>query len=651
MSKTKPAALIDTTVQLRDDMLDMQGEPHPNAGQQVRIIEARARNKFSAEAEGGVVIVIDKDDFTPDPPAAPVSAEFAEQLQVISLYTDPAQNVAQMINLELIDDSPTQPRTHYPQDYLDGLAASMRAVGMISPMLVRPKAGGRFENVFGHCRKRGAGLAGLTHGPCFVRELSDAEAAQLQAVENLQRKDLDAFDEAQSFAAYIKAHGCTKDEFCRRTGLSRTQVYNRLKLATLHDEGVKALRAGKIKQEVATLLARVPSEKHQAHGLKLILDNTHGSMRGDLPTDELMTVRRARDLLREKFTLGLKGVIWSQDDATLVPSAGACTVCPKRSGSDPVLYEDLLGDKQTYRPHGENVCTDPACFDSKKTAQLKANQAALEAKGKTVIAGNKARQVISAQGEIKGGYIALSAVKDAIKKAAGKGSAAPAVATLTLQDPRTGKTHDVVKIDDAKAAGVKIAEPKPARSGYAAYGSPAWHAQQAQEEAERKVTREKAERATESNMAVFRAVHAALAQAPRTAAELLTVAQHMIRQLDGNEDDTMAELYGVKKIEDLDKQLATMTPDQLGIFIVECTLIEDVRVWGPKYKPQALIEAAGRYGVDVDAVRKQHADEKKAAAAAAAAGIHKPAKGKGKGKAAQVDAELQEDEETAGAAA
>lgn len=631
MSKAKPnTPAIGSTVQLRDDMLDLQGEPHPNAGQQVRIIEARARNKFSAEAEGGVVIVIDKDDFTPDAPAGPVSAEFAEQLQTINLYTDPTKNITQLIDLDLIDDSPSQPRTHYPEDYIKGLAESMKAVGMISAMLLRPKAGGRFENVFGHCRKRAARLAGMKQGPAIVRELTDAEAAQLQAVENLQRKDLDAFDEAQSFAAYIKAHGCTKDEFCRRTGLSRTQVYNRLKLATLHDEGVKALRAGKIKQEVATLLARVPGEKHQAHGLKLILEGTYGS--GE--PDELMTVRKARGLLREKFTLGLKGVIWALDDASLVESAGACTVCPKRSGCDPVLYKDLLGDFTTYgNPKGENVCTDPACFDAKKTAQLKANQAALEAKGKTVIAGNKARQAISAQGEIKGGYIALSAVKEEIKKAASKGNR-PAVTTMTLQDPRTGKTVDVVKIDEAKAAGVKIATPKPARNAYASYGSPEWKAQEAEKEAERKIIREKADRASESNMAVLRAVHAALAKAPRTDDELLIVAQHLIRQLDTDEDQAMAELYGVKKIEDLDAMLPAMTVDQLGLFIVECAIVDDVIVYDAKFKPDALLAAAARHGVDVDAVRKQHADEKKAAAAAAAAGIHKPVKGK---KAAQAE--------------
>lgn len=675
-AKTTAADLIDTTVQLRADMLDLQGDPHANAGQQVRIIEARARNKFTAETPAGAVIVIDKDDFTPDAPkaaaeggtgnpiayrhpsgdtwsgrgkqpawvkaalengrhlsdfavekndttspAAPVSAEFAEQLQVISLYTDPTQNVAQLIDLDLIDDSPTQPRTHYPEDYLDGLAASMRAVGMISPMLVRPKAGGRFENVFGHCRKRGAIRGGLTQGPCFVRELTDAEAAQLQAVENLQRKDLDAFDEAQSFAAYIKAHGCTKDEFCRRTGLSRTQVYNRLKLSTLHDDGVKALRTGKIKQEVATLLARVPGEKHQAHALKLILEGTgyvHGAGKFNVeadPSDELMTVRKARGLLREKFTLGLKGVIWALDDATLVESAGACTVCPKRSGCDPVLYTDLLGDATTYgNPKGENVCTDPACFDSKKTAQLKANQAALEAKGKTVIAGNKARQAISAQGEIKGGYIAMSEVRAAIKKG-GKG--VPLTFNMTptvLQDPRNGKTVDVVKIDDVKAAGIKVEAPKP--TGHASYGSDAWKAQEAQREAEREKQRIKAARDTESNIAVFQAVRAAAMLVPRNVFDLQEVARMAVGSVDHWQQGVIRFVYDVDNMSELGKKMLDFDADQLAQLIVDCALARNVVTHGGNEKPEAMLLAAKHYGVDVEAVRKQHADDKKAQAAA-----------------------------------
>lgn len=687
MSKTKtPAAsLIGTTVQLRDDMLDLQGDPHANAGQEVRIIEARARNKFSAEAEGGVLIVIDRDDFTPDAPkaaaagaagnpiayrhpsgdtwsgkgkqpawvraalengrhlsdfavekvseltapAGPVSAEFAEQLQTINLYTDPTKNVTQLIDLDLIDDSPSQPRTHYPEDYIAGLAASMRAVGMISAMLVRPKGDGRYENVFGHCRKRGARLAGMTQAPVIVRELTDAQSAQLQAVENLQREDLDAIDEAMSFAAYIKAHGCSKDQFCALTGISRTQVYNRLKLATLMPAGQKAMRDGLIKAEVATMIARVPGEKQQAYALKIILDNS--TKHPDEP-DEVMTVARARAYLREKFTLDLDKALWKIDDATLLADqngktldgdyAVACTVCPKRSGFDQILYVDLLGDQQKWSrtPGGENVCTDPECFDKKKTAHLKREQAALEAKGEIVIAGNKARQTISAEGTVKNGYVALKDVKAEItrinKQAKASGGEAQPVEIITVQNPRDGKTIKVVKVAAIQEAGGKVEEPNAGRHDSRAA------------EAEREAKKLKAEADTAFYMALFTQVRAAAAKAARTTLDLQLIATRLYEHIDWDEKEIIAAAHGYSRdrigIQKLEKSIGSMPADQLATLLLDCVLTEDLEqhsYYGSN-KPDALLAAAKQYGVDVKAARKEHDKSAKAQVSAPAATRH-----------------------------
>lgn len=564
-------------------------------------------------------------------PDMPPSTEFAEQLQTIDLYTDPALNVAQMIDLDLIDDSPSQPRSFYPEAFITGLSESMKAVGMLSPMLVRPKADGRFENVFGHCRKRGARLAGMQQGPCFVRELTDAESAQLQAVENLQREKLDVFDEAQSFAAYIKAHNCTKDDFCRRTGLSRTQVYNRLKLSTLHADGVKALRSGLIKSEVATLIARVPNDKHQAHALKLILDMS--PRESGRPEDELMTVRKARDMIREKFTLGLKGVIWALDDVTLVESAGACTVCPKRSGVDPILYTDLFGKPHHYSnmPSGENVCTDPACFDAKKTAQLKRNQAELEAKGKTVISGGKARQTIGANGEIKNGYVAAKDMKAEIKKALASGKPAPVI--VTVQNPRDGNTVEVVKIDDLKAAGVKVAEPK--KSGHAAYGSAEWKAQEAREEEKRAKDNAKAKLVTECNMEVLKAVRDAASKVGRSEFDLRQIARCVLTRVNHWHQDALLSLYKPNSLDALCSAAERMNADELALLCLACTMVDGVQVQAHNMgtKPAALLAAATHYGVDAAAVSAAHAASK--------ADKAKPAKGKAKNaKPAEDDSDV-----------
>ena len=514
------------------------------------------------------------------------------------------------------------------------MTEAVRAVGILQAVVVRPLGDGSYELVFGHRRLRAALAAKLAFIPAIVRELTDAESAQVQAVENLQREDLDAIDEAMGFAAYISTHGCTKDDFSRRTGLSRTQVYNRLKLATLHDAGRQALREGKIQSEVATLLARVPSEKHQAHGLKLILDSS--PREGGGPADELMTVRKARSILREKFTLGLKDALWKLDDATLVESAGACTVCPKRSGVDPTLYVDLLGKEHSYSrtPNGENVCTDPACFDIKKTAQLKANQAVLEAKGKTVIAGGKARQVIGAYGDIKGGYIPLKDVKDAIKKAASNGQPAPIV--MTVQNPRDGKTVEVVKLEDVKAAGVKVVEPKKSTSSHTSYGSPEWKVQQAQEQAEREKAQVKAKADTDFNMALLAKVREASAKVPRCTLDLQLIAQLAISGVQHSDRGVIETLYGADNIHDLRQQLGSWPAQELSQFLLDCAMAHNVVAngYGRSAVATPLLTAAKHYGVDAAAMRKEHANVKKAEAAAGAKPpVTKAAKGKGKIKA------------------
>jgi len=626
MAKKLPTGLIGQTVKLLPSLCDIQGEPHPYAGQEVTILDRSGRTSYSASTADDSIIVVKPEDWGPSnavtqamlaTPTSAVSTEVAQQLQTINLYTDPALNVVQQLLLGTVKESPFNPRTNYPEDAMAEMAESAKAVGITQPVLVRPLGDGSYELVFGHRRYRAAKMAALSFLPAIVRELTDAQSAQLQAVENSQRKDLDPIDEGLGYSAYIAAHNISKDELCLQIGKSRTHVYNRLKLATLRPDGQKALRAGRIRAEVATLIARVPGEKHQAHALKLVLDNT--TQDEDAPEEALMTVRKARDMLREKFTLGLKDAIWAHDDAGLVASAGACTVCPKRSGVDPVLYTDLFGKPHTWSstPSGENVCTDPACFDTKKTAQLKRDQAALEAKGEVVIAGNKARQTIGADGTVKNGYVALKDVKAEItrinKQAKTSGGEAQPVEIITVQNPRDGKTIKVVKVAAIQEAGGKIEEPKPGRHDSRAA------------EAEREAKKAKAEADTAFYMALFTQVRAAAAKASRTTLDLQLIASRLFECLDWDEKEIIANAQGFGTdhgaIQKLEKSIGSMSAEQLAILLLDCVLTEDLEQTGywNDNKPEALLAAAKQYGVDVKASRKAHDNAIKKQAKAPAA--------------------------------
>lgn len=551
---------------------------------------------------------------TDEPDTSVAGDEERIQLGDLRLYTDPAQNQAQLIAIEQLLESPFNSRTVYNQEALDGLADSIRAAGVIEPILVRPvdlagaaiQKGGEdlpaYEIIFGHRRFRACKIAGETHLPAFVRELTTGQAMQLQAIENVQRENLGPMEEAHAYQQYLQAHGITKDQLAQELGLSRSHVYARLKLLAACDAVQQALRAGKIDTEVALYIARLHTQKIQEKALAALASQHH-----DIEDGGRKSVRRIREFLREKFALDLKEAIFDTKDATLLAGADACTTCPKRTGNAPE-YQDLANTREGgYWAHdrlrGEpNLCTDPECWEAKKKQHLVNEAAKLEAKGKTVIAGNKARQLVSAVGEVKGGYVPLKDVKAQLAKAAkGKKAEAPQVQTVLIQDPRGGKTIEAVKVDDLKAAGVKVKEPAPAR------GRTDWEEQRRRDEEQRRKNEVKAAEATRLNRAVLGAVRLAAAGGPLSTLALQLVVATALRGVDWKERPIIAELHGCKRFEDLQKQVGQLPAERLATLLLDCALVEDVVAEGYNLKkqPEALTAAAKHYGVDIDAIRKE----------------------------------------------
>ncbi|ABM37583.1 ParB/RepB/Spo0J family partition protein [Polaromonas naphthalenivorans] len=588
--------LIGKEVALNFNLCDISGEPHPAAGKRATVIARNSKTAYQVGAEDGAVYVVQESDWTPYPNKLhPDTMDLTDHRKTINLYTDAKLNKVEQLLLGTIHESPFNPRTNYPAEEMEELAESAREVGIMQPVLVRPRGDGGYELVFGHRRHRAALTAKLEFIPAIVRDLTDAQSAQLQAVENVQRRDLDPMDEALGYAAFIAAHGITKDELARQIGKSRTHVYNRLKLATLHAPGQAALRAGKIRAEVATRVARVVGEKNQAKALALMLEPGYGG--------ELKSLRAARSELSEKFTLDLKAALWALDDAGLVASAGACTVCPKRSGVDPIVYADLL-DKPDYysnSPKGQNVCTDPDCFAGKKTAQLKRNQEALEAKGKIMVTGNAARKAVDAQGNVKGDYIPVSEMREALKSA-NKGTAGPAVTTLTIQNPRDGKTIEVVKRKEAEAAGVKTPPAKPAN------GRTDWNAYERDRKEEEKAREAKAAEQTRINVAALHKVRETAARVGTGLFELRMIAQVTIAGVAYVDKGVLLALYDAEDTDDLKDKAGRMSKEELTTLLLDCALVDNVRMlgYGKPEAPEPMLAAAMQYGVDVEAVRQAY---------------------------------------------
>jgi ParB family chromosome partitioning protein len=141
--------------------------------------------------------------------------------------------LGRLIPVEDLDPNPDQPRQEMGD--LSELTASIREKGILEPILVRPSAG-RFQIVAGERRYRAAMEAGLDEVPCVIRETSDAEMMELALVENLQRKDLSAFEEADGLKMLAQNHGHTHEMMAERLGKSRSSITEALAIAAMPEE-------------------------------------------------------------------------------------------------------------------------------------------------------------------------------------------------------------------------------------------------------------------------------------------------------------------------------------------------------------------------------------------------------------------------------
>ena len=142
------------------------------------------------------------------------------------------------IPLELIRPNPNQPRRHFDEPALLALADSIRARGVLQPVVVRPLPGGRYELVAGERRFRAAGIAELDTVPAIVRETDDAERLELALIENMARADLNPVEEARACATLVDDLGISKEEVARRVGRSRVAVSNLIRMLDLPDEAL-----------------------------------------------------------------------------------------------------------------------------------------------------------------------------------------------------------------------------------------------------------------------------------------------------------------------------------------------------------------------------------------------------------------------------
>ena len=176
-----------------------------------------------------------------------------------------AKRTIQDVNLAQINAGRFQPREIFNEESLQELTDSIKKHGVISPILVRELGLNKYEVIAGERRMRASLQAGLETIPCLVEQKEDQDALESALIENLQREDLNAVEEARGYDRLKREFGLTQDEVATSTGKARSSIANSIRILTLPQNVLDMLSAGKIEKGHAKLLASMePSEAEKA---------------------------------------------------------------------------------------------------------------------------------------------------------------------------------------------------------------------------------------------------------------------------------------------------------------------------------------------------------------------------------------------------
>lgn len=298
------------------------------------------------------------------------------------------------IPLEQLVECPLNPRKHFDEQKLQELAESIRQVGVLQALVVRPDTGGSgdpehqlFEVVCGARRLRAARMADQRMVPVEIRGLTDDQVLDVMCVENLQREDLDPLEEADAVA--LLRGRLEVAELAARIGRSETWVYQRLRLHEVEPAIRELVEEGRIGVAGALRIAQVDASIRTS----IIEWMQDPRIMGAFPlhTIEEQIIRNTPKLERAP---------WDLDDAGLVSGVGACTECPLRSSRQLGIFDEAS--------HNEDRCLNKPCWDGKMEAHHERRRAEVVAAGGRVIGKEKASEVVHQYGYLKDDWLDLN---------------------------------------------------------------------------------------------------------------------------------------------------------------------------------------------------------------------------------------------------
>lgn len=199
-----------------------------------------------------------------------------------------AERQLRRIKTSQISRNPYQPRKHFETEAITQLAESIRQYGVLNPLTVRRTAEG-YELIAGERRLRAARAAGLNEVPCIVMSATEEDSSAIALVENLQRRDLDFFEEAAGYRQLIDRYGLTQEEAARKVGKTQSAVANKLRLLRLSNDNMQMIREGGLTERHARAILRLPEEADRLKATAHIIEHQFNVSRTEQYIERLLT--------------------------------------------------------------------------------------------------------------------------------------------------------------------------------------------------------------------------------------------------------------------------------------------------------------------------------------------------------------------------
>jgi len=243
------------------------------------------------------------------------------------------------LSVESIRPNPHQPRSVFSEAGLQELADSIRQYGILQPLTVR-RCGKTYELVAGERRLRAAKMAGLKEVPCLLARVDEEDSALLALIENLQRRDLDCWEEAEAIARLISLYHLTQEQAAERIGKSQSAVANKLRLLRLSQPVRQALQTHQLSERHARALLRLDDEHQQLCALNTIVQRQYNVARTEEYIESLLQQNRT-EAPRRRATYIIKDVRLFLNSVErglqLMQRSGVAACCGRQDTEEEIL--------------------------------------------------------------------------------------------------------------------------------------------------------------------------------------------------------------------------------------------------------------------------------------------------------------------------